>query len=100
MDIYRHLISGGKLILEQPDISYAAKVLLGDVKPPAGAEGQFDLWPLYGDPTSKNPLYMHKWGYTRWSLLNLVQCCGFKNAGVLPAKYHYPVRDFRIEAVK
>lgn len=102
-ECYEALAVGGKLILEQPDISYAARVLIGEVEPPSGgAPGQFDMWPLYGDPTHKNELMLHRWGYTPLTLTEMVVRCGFNPAQVtiLPAQYHQPVRDFRLEAVK
>lgn len=97
------LNKGGVLILEQPDIAFCARVLLGlETPPPGGAEGQFDLWGFYGDPTARNPYYGHHWGYTPDSLRALVIQAGFQaeNVSIQPAQYHQPVRDFRLEAVR
>lgn len=98
--IYESLIYGGKLILEQPNIMFAAKVILGIESPLTETPNQSDLWPLYGDPTHKDPLYVHKWGYYPNSLRSLLQEVGFSDIEELPAKTHFPKRDFRMEAVK
>lgn len=100
---YEALTPGGTLILEQPDISYCAKVLLGLKQPPAGgAPGQFDLWGFYGDPGHRDALMLHRWGYTPESLREMVIGAGFAPEAVhiRTAVFHQPVRDFRLEAVK
>jgi predicted SAM-dependent methyltransferase len=98
---YSILAPFGVLILEQPDICYAARSLLGMVEPPQGAQpGQFDMWALYGDPTHRNEYWLHRWGYTPQSMVDLLRTCGFTLIEVKPAQYHQPVRDFRVEAVK
>jgi hypothetical protein len=102
-DCFDLLSPGGVLILEQPDISYCARVLLGQVEPPPGSEpGQFDLWGFYGSPVGQNPLYGHHWGYTPDSLTALLLEAGFKSEhiAIKPAVYHVPMRDFRLEAIK
>lgn len=99
---YECLEPGGLLILEQPNIEYAAKVLIGEVVPPQGAPGQFDMWPLFGDPTHRDPLMMHRWGYSPTTLTELLVRAGFDpgHIHVKPAQFHVPVRDFRLEGVK
>lgn len=101
-DCHRLLKAGGVLILEQPDITYCAKVLLGLETPPHGAPGQFDLWGFYGDPTHENEFMLHRWGFTPQSLSELLVSVGFAWEGVTvkPAQFHQPVRDFRVEARK
>ncbi len=96
------LLPGGVLILEQPDISYCARVLLGQIQPPRGAVGQFDMWGLYGDPTHGDELMLHRWGYTPRSLTDLLVEGGFERdrIRIADAVYHQPVRDFRIEGVR
>lgn len=102
-DVYAILFPGGLLVLEQPNILYAARVLAG-VEPerPGYQPGQLDMWPLYGDPTHRDPLMLHKWGYSPESLIALLVSCGFRRFNITekPAKHHVPFRDFRIEAVK
>lgn len=94
------LAPGGRLVIEVPNIAYAAKVLLGLQRPPRGAVGQFDMWPLYGDPSHCNPLFGHRWGYTPESLMEELVAAGFRRNGitVMRARHHFPVRDFRAEA--
>lgn len=91
---------GGRLILEAPNIEFAAAVIAGLVKPPKGSPGQFDLWPLYGDPTRRNPLYGHRWGWSPSSLSKALVDVGFNESNVVTmrAKHHFPIRDFRVEA--
>lgn len=74
----------GKLILEQPN----ARLI--DV-------GSYPEW-VFGDPSLKDPLHMNKWTYTQTSLERLLRECGFSRTEIMPARYHVPERDFRIEA--
>lgn len=85
-DVYSALNPGGKLTLEQPDL----RVVCGIGRP---------QW-IWGDPVPQNPMHMNKWGYTPCSLSALLQDVGFTRIRVLPAQYHIPERDFRIEAIK
>ena len=101
--VHQCLSPGGLLILEQPDISFAARVLLGLQTPiPNTMPGQCDMWALYGDPRSCNPLYCHRWGYTPQTLSERLVSAGFRESAiqVLPARHHLPARDFRIEVRK
>lgn len=93
---------GGKLILEAPNILYCAKVLLGEVEPPAGgAPGQFDMNGFYGDQSFEEELMLHRWGYTPDSLSALLKQVGqWAQIEQQAARFHMPVRDFRVEAVK
>lgn len=74
----------GKLVLEQPDSN-----MIHLAKHPEWA---------FGDPSLGNPLHMNKWSYSPSSLAHLLGQCGFKEIEILPAQYHSPKRDFRIEA--
>lgn len=96
------LADKGVLVLEQPNILYAAKVLLGIVSPPNGEPGQFDMWPLYGDPTSRNEWMLHRWGYHPDSLMRALIDAGFSGDSIAlkAAQYHQPTRDFRLEAIR
>ena len=101
-EIYNALKPGGMLILEQPNIEYCAKVLLGQVKPPKGDPGQFDMWGFYGDPNHLDQYMCHHWGYTPESLRAELILAGWKDINITlrAATSHHPVRDFRLEAVK
>jgi predicted SAM-dependent methyltransferase len=99
--IFECLNPGGTFVLEQPDLLFAARVLAGVQEPlPGTAPGQCDMWVLYGDPTHQNPLFGHRWGYSPETLTEALLAAGFQreNIAVLPAQYHVPARDFRIEA--
>lgn len=101
-ECHRCLKVGGKVVIECPNIDYACKVLTGQVTAPGGHADQFDMWPLYGDPSHKDPLYGHRWGYTPETLANELEQAGFPGIGIArsSARSHFPIRDFRIEATK
>lgn len=99
-ELYEVVAPGGKLILEQPNIEYAAKALLGKVTVPAHDAKFYHIWALYGDQGTKDPLWCHKFGYTPDSLSEVAETAGWDKVVILPARYHRPVRDFRLEAVK
>lgn len=102
-EMHLALTPNGTLILEQPNLLYAAQVLTGLKEPVEGAaEGQCDMWPLYGDPNHRDPLHGIKWGWTPETLIEALVEAGFERGLIscVPAKYHMPERDFRLEAVK
>ena len=59
----RLLRPGGKLILECPHLLYACQMIVENpaMRSQAGKAGQMLMWPLYGDPSWKDPLMCHKW---------------------------------------
>ena len=96
------LVAGGRLTIELPDLAFAAAVLIGQKERiPGTVSGQCDMWPIYGDPNHRNPLYGHRWGYTPQTLRQALEAAGFDPEGIshLPAQHHVPVRDFRMEAI-
>lgn len=102
-EIYKILAVNGRLIIELPNLNFAASVLAGVTEAIKGAApGQCDMWPIYGDPTHRNPLYVHRWGYTPQTLSAALESAGFAIDSIsqAPAQYHVPERDFRMEAVK
>lgn len=92
----RLLKSGGRLILELPNIEAAAKNLL------AGQPDQMGMWPLYGDWEHRDPYMMHRHGYTPKTIAALAKECGLVNITMLPPKTHgaRANRDMRLEAIK
>jgi len=93
---------GGMLVLEQPNIEAAARVLLGGLSPYKGLL-ESAMWPLYGDPAHRDVGYMHRWGYTPETLPRLLaETASWSSIRVLPQQYHrYAAgRDFRVEAVR
>lgn len=97
------LSSDGKLILELPDIQYAVNVLAGVTKAPS-SHYRFTMWPLYGDPSHRDPSYSHKWGYTPESLGAELNLAGFSRWEFKAPEHHnpaaHPGRDMRCEAFK
>ncbi len=93
---------GRKLTIDCPNIVYGAKVMCGLPRPPRGAAVQFDMWPFYGDPTHRNPLYGHRWGYALETLTDELVAAWFKTERmeVVRARHHFPGRDLRIEVSK
>lgn len=53
---------------------------------------------FFGDPSFKRVDHMVRWAYTPESLWAVFRRAGFHSIRVLPAEYHNPDRDFRIEA--
>ena len=97
----RVLKSGGQLILECPNLLYACQMIVNDPggRSGPGREGQMSTWPLYGDPSWKDPLMCHKWAYTPDSLAQVVTQAGFMNAHQEPAQFKLKEpRDMRIVA--
>jgi SAM-dependent methyltransferase len=103
--IHEALAPGGLMVLEQPNIEIAAKVMLGLMESmtphdPAGS----GMNAIYGDPRYENPWMSHKWGWTPTTLKTLVAECGFPEDQIKVGKSLSRViaigRDFRLEATK
>ncbi len=94
----RLLKPGGLLVLELPDIEWAARNLLNE------RGDQMAMWPLYGDPAPRDPFNCHRWGYTPTTIQALVMRGPFdpRTVKVLPPQTHGARldRDMRIEARK
>ncbi len=94
---------GGILVIETPNLLSACKALLDDPVKGArpGREGQMTMWPLYGDPSWKDPLMMHKWLYTPQSLAEVLFEVGYRSIRQKPAQFKMrEPRDMRLVAVK
>ena len=100
-NIYEILAPSGTLVLEQPNLEYAARVFCGLEEPPGGFD-QFCMWPIYGDPRHKDPLYSHLWGWTKKSLTEELVRAGFDSKLIVEQRpqHHFPVRDFRVVVTK
>jgi predicted SAM-dependent methyltransferase len=99
----RVLKSGGKLVIETPNLLSACKALLENPLKGArpGQTGQMTMWPLYGDPSWKDPLMMHKWLYTPQSLAEVMHEAGFIKMQVEKAQFKMKEpRDMRVVAYK
>ena len=90
----RLLKPNGLLVLELPDIKKAARLLLED------APDKFSMWPLYGDPSWKDPLMCHRWGWTHDTLKPVLLACGFTGIIERNPQWHgrKVKRDMRLEA--
>lgn len=99
----RVLKPGGKMILECPNLVSACQAVLDDVENATGpgAEGQRSMWVLYGDPAWKDPLMVHRWGYTPRSLAIVMHQAGLRQLRQEPAQYKLrEPRDMRITGLK
>ncbi len=99
----RVLKPGGKLILECPNLQAACEAFLADPERGSlpGKEGQTTMWVFYGDPRWKDPLMVHRWGYTPASLGRLLASVGLVDVGQEPAQYKMrEPRDMRVVGFK
>lgn len=99
----RVLKPGGRMVLECPNLQSAARELLADPRQRARADqaGQRSMWVFYGDPAWKDPLMIHRWGYTPESLADLMQEVGLVNVRQEPAQYKLrEPRDMRLVGEK
>lgn len=96
---HEFLVPGGKLILELPNLQSAIDALSGKSGKP---RRQWGMWVLYGDPSHRDPLYGHRWGWTPSTLRDALVAAGFENDKITDERprYHVPDRDFRIVAVR
>jgi predicted SAM-dependent methyltransferase len=99
----RVLRPGGTMILECPNLLSACEALLAN--PDAGAspgkDGQRTMWVFYGDPTWRDPLMVHRWGYTPRSLAQLMEEAGLVNVRQEPAQFKLrEPRDMRVVGEK
>lgn len=99
----RVLKPGGKMILECPNLVSAAEEFLknADIAAMGGPEGQRSMWVFYGDPAWKDPLMIHRWGYTPRSLAMVMKAAGLNNLQQEPAQFKLrEPRDMRITGIK
>ena len=99
----RVLKPGGCMILECPNLLSACEEFLRDPDAHAGpgAESQRTMWVFYGDPEWKDPLMIHRWGYTPQSLAQVMHEAGLVNLRQEPAEFKLrEPRDMRIVGEK
>lgn len=99
----RVLRRGGKMILECPNLTTACEMFLKgpDAYSAAGKEGQRTMWVFYGDPAWRDPLMVHRWGYTPASLARVMMEAGLVNIRQEPAQFKLrEPRDMRIVGEK
>jgi SAM-dependent methyltransferase len=99
----RVLKPGGKMILEAPNLISACQAVLADPETATlpGSEGQRSMWVLYGDPGWRDPLMVHRWGYTPKSLARVMWEAGLRELRQEPAQFKLrEPRDMRVTGVK
>jgi SAM-dependent methyltransferase len=97
----RLLKSGGRLILEMPDVKKCCKALLDGIV--GRHPDQLSYWGLWGDPRAKDPYMVHRWGWCADTLRPLLVEHGFTDIVESQTEWHAigrDRRDFRIEARK
>ena len=102
-DWARALKPGGLMILACPNLKSACEAFLADPELHAGAgqEGQKTMWVFYGDPAWRDPLMVHRWGYTPQSLAALMAEAGLVKIRQEPAQFKLrEPRDMRIVGEK
>ena len=99
----RVLKPGGRMIVECPNIASACETFLQDPVRNAreDRDGQRTMWVFYGDPQWKDPLMIHRWGYTPESLKALLAEAGLADVRQEPAQFKLrEPRDMRVVGVK
>jgi SAM-dependent methyltransferase len=99
----RVLKPGGRMIVECPNLKSACETFLQDSQRYArdDREGQRTMWVFYGDPQWKDPLMIHRWGYTPDSLAALLTEVGLTQVRQEPAQFKLrEPRDMRVVGVK
>lgn len=95
----RVLKPGGRMIVECPNLASACRTFLENPEQFAKEDqnGQRTMWVFYGDPKWKDPLMIHRWGYTPESLKALLEEIGLADVHPEPAQFKLrEPRDMRI----
>lgn len=98
----RVLRPGGRLVLECPNIAFACAAAAADPETldGEGPSGETVMWSLYGDPSHRDPLMVHRWGYSPSTLARILRTVGFAEVREEAARYKAgPPRDMRLVAV-
>jgi SAM-dependent methyltransferase len=99
----RVLKGGGLMALECPNLKSACEAFLAnpDLHAGPGQEGQRSMWVFYGDPAWRDPLMVHRWGYTPRSLAAVMAEAGLANIRQEPAQFKLrEPRDMRMVGEK
>jgi SAM-dependent methyltransferase len=95
----RVLKPGGSMILECPNLLSACQQFLAgpEAFSGPGPEGQRTMWVFYGDPRWRDPLMVHRWGYTPRSLARIMDEAGLVEIRQEPAQFKLrEPRDMRL----
>ncbi len=99
----RVLKPGGRMVIECPNILSACQTFLENPRQFSrdDQDGQKTMWVFYGDPKWKDPLMIHRWGYTPDSLKELLAEVGLADVRQEPAQFKArEPRDMRVVGVK
>jgi SAM-dependent methyltransferase len=99
----RVLKPGGRMVIECPNILSACRTFLENPGQFSREDqnGQRTMWVFYGDPKWKDPLMIHRWGYTPDSLKELLAEVGLSDVRQEPAQFKLrEPRDMRVVGVK
>ncbi len=99
-DWLRVLKPGGELIIELPCMDKVMRYMANVAERNTLMSPTFSWWALWGDPSDRNHLMCHKWGYTILMITQLLIKCGYENVKYEKPRYHFPQRDMRITATK
>ncbi|MGQ9369810.1 methyltransferase domain-containing protein [Azospirillum sp. ST 5-10] len=99
----RVLKPGGRMVLECPNLRSACEAFLKDPNAfgQADARGQHTMWVFYGDPQWRDPLMVHRWGYTPETLMQVMERAGLTDLRREPAQFKLgDPRDMRVVGCK
>lgn len=99
----RVLKPGGRMVLECPNLISACQEFLRDPDRLGRADvnGQRAMWVFYGDPAWRDPLMVHRWGYTPATLAEVMAEAGLVNLRQEPALFKLrDPRDMRVVGEK
>ena len=99
----RVLKPGGLMVLECPNLRSACEQFLANPEAFSGPgpEGQRTMWVFYGDPAWRDPLMVHRWGYTPQSLAQVMSEAGLTQIRQEPAQFKLrEPRDMRLVGAK
>lgn len=96
----RVLKPGGKLILELPCMEKVLTYIYACVKHKMPISKSMGWHVFWGDPRYRDPLMVHKWGYTTDMMKEVLRAAGFRDIQATTPRYHFEMRDMRLECVK
>lgn len=96
----RVLKPGGRLILELPCMDKVLAYIYACMKNGVEVSKAMGWYVLWGDPKYKDPLMVHKYGYTQAMIQSAMEQAGFKEVRFETPNYHFEMRDMRVVGIK